>query len=103
MTKSFLQDFRTIAGFLDHRTTADCVNFYYKTQKLDDFATVRRKQQLKKRRQQSDANRTPRFMGVGSTPAGAGVCDGCVENNICSAFEYPAAARILDFGNASSL
>ena len=43
-----VQDFHMIASFLDHRSTQDCVQFYYKTQKLDEFAAVRRKQQLKK-------------------------------------------------------
>ena len=53
-----MQDFHMIASFLEHRSTPDCVQFFYKIQKLDDFALVRRKLQLKKRRQQSDANRS---------------------------------------------
>ena len=44
------KDFRKIATFLPHRTTADCVVFYYKNQKGDEFSLVRRKQLLKKRR-----------------------------------------------------
>ena len=44
------QDFRRIAMYLDGRTTGDCVQHYYRMQKLDEFAAVRRKQQLKKRR-----------------------------------------------------
>ena len=44
------KDFRKIATFLPHRTTADCVMFFYKNQKGDEFSLVRRKQLLKKRR-----------------------------------------------------
>ena len=44
------KDFRKIASFLPHRTTADCVMFFYKNQKGDEFSLVRRKQLLKKRR-----------------------------------------------------
>ena len=74
LDKAFLsvQDFRTIASYLDHRSTADCVQFYYKTQKLDEFANVRRKQQLKKRRLQSDANRSVTYMGVASSQVARG-------------------------------
>eukprot|EP00884_Botryococcus_braunii_P008183 jgi/Botrbrau1/17366/Bobra.0015s0106.1 len=62
---AFPKDFRKIASYLPHRTTGDCVAFYYKVQKLDDFAAVRRKQQLKKRRQQSEINRSTTYMGMG--------------------------------------
>ena len=48
------KDFRKIATFLPGRSPGDCVAFFYKNQKLDDFSTVRRKQQLKKRRLQAD-------------------------------------------------
>ena len=65
------QDFRQIASFLDHRSTQDCVQFYYKTQKLDEFAAVRRKQQLKKRRLQSDINRSVTYMGIAAPGKGA--------------------------------
>ncbi|GIL77746.1 hypothetical protein Vretifemale_7240, partial [Volvox reticuliferus] len=53
----FLQhpkDFRKISTYLPGRSPGDCVAFFYKNQKLDDFSTVRRKQQLKKRRLQAD-------------------------------------------------
>ena len=64
-----LQDFRKIATFLEHRTTAECIVFYYKTQKLDEFAAVRRKQQLKKRRAQSEVNRSITYLGVAALAA----------------------------------
>lgn len=60
------QDFRRIASFLPDRTTADCVQFYYKFQKGDEFSLVRRKQQLKKRRLHSDMKRNPNYMGMGA-------------------------------------
>lgn len=34
---SFGKDFRKIASFLDHKTTADCIEFYYKNHKSDCF------------------------------------------------------------------
>ena len=61
----YLQDFHAISSFLEHRTTEDCVQFYYKIQKSDDFAIVRRKQQLKKRRAQSENNKQFSYMGMG--------------------------------------
>ena len=65
-----LQDFRRIAQFLDGRTTGDCVVYYYRTQKLDEFAAVRRKMQLKKRRMQSENNRAISYMGISMSGAG---------------------------------
>ena len=53
----FPKDFRKISAFLPGKSTGDCVGFFYKHQKLDEFAVVRRKQQLKKRRLQADARR----------------------------------------------
>lgn len=52
--------------YLDGRTTGDCVMHYYRVQKLDEFAAVRRKQQLKKRRQQSEVNRSITYLGIGA-------------------------------------
>lgn len=46
------KDFRAIASFLPGRSTGQCVTFFYLQQKKDAFDRVRRKQQLKKRRQQ---------------------------------------------------
>ncbi|KAL9323844.1 hypothetical protein ACSQ67_008701 [Phaseolus vulgaris] len=33
--QEFGKDFRKVASFLDHKTTADCVEFYYRSHKLD--------------------------------------------------------------------
>lgn len=51
------KDFRKIASFLPGRTSQDCVMFYYRNQKSEEFAHVRRKQQLKKRRLYSEAKK----------------------------------------------
>jgi nuclear receptor co-repressor 1 len=37
------KDFRKIATFLDHKTTADCVEFYYKNHKSDCFEKIKKK------------------------------------------------------------
>lgn len=39
---AFGKDFRRIASFLDHKTTADCVEFYYKNHKSECFKTKKR-------------------------------------------------------------
>ncbi|OWM70170.1 uncharacterized protein LOC116196305 [Punica granatum] len=40
---AFGKDFRKIASFLDHKTTADCVQFYYKNRKSDCFERTKKK------------------------------------------------------------
>ena len=55
--QQFPKDFTKIASFLEHRTTADCLVFYYKNQKSEEFAAIRRKHQMKKRRLYSEAKR----------------------------------------------
>ncbi|GLT70104.1 hypothetical protein SLA2020_422020 [Shorea laevis] len=45
---TFGKDFRKIASFLDHKTTADCVEFYYKNHKSDCFEKTKKKQDLSK-------------------------------------------------------
>ncbi|XP_061347011.1 uncharacterized protein LOC133292604 isoform X2 [Gastrolobium bilobum] len=39
---AFGKDFRKIASFLDHKTTADCVEFYYKNHKSDCFEKLKK-------------------------------------------------------------
>ncbi|KAL3700829.1 hypothetical protein R1sor_018851 [Riccia sorocarpa] len=47
----FHKNFSKIASYLPHKTTADCVEFYYRNQKSEEFEKIkRRRQQLKKRR-----------------------------------------------------
>ncbi|KAG8651231.1 hypothetical protein MANES_07G103600v8 [Manihot esculenta] len=43
----FGKDFRKIASFLDHKTTADCVEFYYKNHKSDCFEKTKKRKQAK--------------------------------------------------------
>ncbi|KAL2334302.1 hypothetical protein Fmac_015515 [Flemingia macrophylla] len=39
---AFGKDFRKISSFLDHKTTADCVEFYYKNKRSDCFENIRK-------------------------------------------------------------
>ena len=41
-----VQEFNRISQYLDRRSTRDCVVFYYRIQKQDEFAVVRRKMQV---------------------------------------------------------
>ncbi|XP_073314993.1 uncharacterized protein [Primulina huaijiensis] len=45
----FGKDFRKISSFLDHKTIADCVEFYYKNHKSDSFEKARKKPEAVKR------------------------------------------------------
>ncbi|OMO81176.1 hypothetical protein COLO4_23712 [Corchorus olitorius] len=40
---AFGKDFRKIATFLDHKTTADCIEFYYKNHKSECFEKTKKK------------------------------------------------------------
>jgi len=44
---AFGKDFRKISTFLDHKTTTDCVVFYYKNHKSDCFAKIKKKDEYK--------------------------------------------------------
>ncbi|XP_024374727.1 uncharacterized protein [Physcomitrium patens] len=44
------KNFSKIASHLEYKTTADCVEFYCRNQKSEDFEKIRRRQQLQKRR-----------------------------------------------------
>ena len=39
----FGKDFRKISSFLDHKTTANCIQFYYKNHKFDSFEKTKKK------------------------------------------------------------
>ncbi|XP_019461170.1 PREDICTED: uncharacterized protein LOC109360607 isoform X2 [Lupinus angustifolius] len=41
--ENYGKDFRKIASFLDHKTTADCVKFYYKNHKSDCFKKIKKR------------------------------------------------------------
>lgn len=47
------KNFQKIASFIEHKTVADCIEFYYRNQKSDEFEMVRRRQRLKNRRDYS--------------------------------------------------
>ncbi|KAG0489628.1 hypothetical protein HPP92_006491 [Vanilla planifolia] len=49
MLATFGKDFRKISSFISHKTTADCIEFYYKNHKAENFKEVMR--QLKHRNQ----------------------------------------------------
>ncbi|KAK9839557.1 hypothetical protein WJX84_000819 [Apatococcus fuscideae] len=89
----FPKDFFKISHALKElgveRTTGECVAFYYRTQKLDEFANVRRKQQLKKRRAQSDLNRSVTYMGMSSARRG----DVLVTSAVRATARLPAPAE----------
>ncbi|KAK7315898.1 hypothetical protein VNO77_34480 [Canavalia gladiata] len=40
---AFGKNFRKIASFFDHKTTADCIEFYYKNHKSDCFEKIKKK------------------------------------------------------------
>ncbi|XP_015584009.2 uncharacterized protein LOC8259383 [Ricinus communis] len=44
---AFGKDFQKIASFLDHKKTADCVEFYYKNHKSDCFEKTKKSKQVK--------------------------------------------------------
>lgn len=52
MLATFGKDFTKISSFLDHKTTADCVEFYYKNHKSESFAEVKKRLLMKKKESQ---------------------------------------------------
>lgn len=46
----FGKDFSKIASFLEHKTIADCIEFYYKNQKSECFARARKKPEFSEQR-----------------------------------------------------
>ena len=61
------KNFSKIASHLEYKTTADCVEFYYRNQKSEDFEKIRRRQQLKKRRDYSRASASYLATGLPSS------------------------------------
>lgn len=43
----YVQEFHKISTHLDRRSTRDCVVFYYRIQRQDEFALTRRKMQVR--------------------------------------------------------
>ncbi|GAB2276721.1 hypothetical protein Dimus_011438 [Dionaea muscipula] len=52
----FGKDFKKISSFLDHKTAADCIEFYYKNHKSESFAGTKNKSELKKLEKSLHAN-----------------------------------------------
>ncbi|KAG1339115.1 hypothetical protein COCNU_04G014210 [Cocos nucifera] len=48
---TFGKDFTKISSSLNHKTTADCIEFYYKNHKSESFKEVKKRLDLKKQRQ----------------------------------------------------
>ena len=65
----FPKQFRQIASFLEHRTTGDCIKYYYRFQKLKELDPIRKtrsRQKMKKMLNEAKRTAAP-FMG-GSQP-----------------------------------
>ncbi|CAA7392839.1 unnamed protein product [Spirodela intermedia] len=58
MLSLFGKDFAKIASSIAHKTTADCVEFYYKNHKSESFREVRRSLCLRKQQQQQQKGMT---------------------------------------------
>ncbi|KAG9453360.1 hypothetical protein H6P81_006264 [Aristolochia fimbriata] len=48
MLATFGKDFAKIASFLSHKTTADCIEFYYKNHKSESFEKIKKRLELRK-------------------------------------------------------
>lgn len=66
---SYGKNFKRIATFIDGRTTAECVVYYYQRQKTEDGFKGRRRAQAKKRRAYAEAKRMTG--GAWNGPGGA--------------------------------
>ncbi|KAJ4969660.1 hypothetical protein NE237_002759 [Protea cynaroides] len=56
MLATFGKDFRKIASFLEHKTTADCIDFYYKNHKSECFDKIKKKLELRKKERSYPTN-----------------------------------------------
>ncbi|KAJ4979216.1 hypothetical protein NE237_009996 [Protea cynaroides] len=56
MLATFGKDFRKIASFLEHKTTADCIVFYYKNQKSESFEKIKERLELRKQEKSYPTN-----------------------------------------------
>lgn len=56
MLGTYGKDFRKVSSFLHHKTTADCVGFYYKNHKSESFEHVRKILKFKKKGQSLPSN-----------------------------------------------
>lgn len=56
MLSEYGKDFSKISSFLSHKTTADCIEFYYKNHKFESFSDVRKLRDKQKQSQIVPAN-----------------------------------------------
>ena len=56
MLATFGKDFARISSFLSHKTTADCIEFYYKNHKSESFRDVKKQLDLRKQLRCLSAN-----------------------------------------------
>ncbi|XP_024517706.1 uncharacterized protein LOC9660995 isoform X1 [Selaginella moellendorffii] len=89
----FYKNFAKIASFLQHKTTGDCVEFYYRNQKTEEFQKLRKKQQLKKRHSRASYLAT-------TTPAASGRLR---DYNAASAVAKVTPGKETSSGNVSSI
>ncbi|CAI9773938.1 unnamed protein product [Fraxinus pennsylvanica] len=113
---TFGKDFTKIASFLDHKTTADCVEFYYKNHKSDSFEKARRPDVAKPKKSRStntylvaSGKRWNREVNaasldiVGSASASAAnVIDGIeIQQNRTSRYSFGGAYKALRIDHGS--
>eukprot|EP00850_Spirogloea_muscicola_P016549 SM000135S26993 [mRNA] locus=s135:153893:158121:+ [translate_table: standard] len=92
---AFNKNFARIAAFLEHKTVADCVEFYYRNQKSEEFERIRRRQQLKKRR---DFSRGASYLATTTTSTSARAREARVEQHLAMV----TAAAAADAGDGGS-
>ncbi|KAI0531246.1 hypothetical protein KFK09_000799 [Dendrobium nobile] len=56
MLATYGKDFKKISSFLSHKTTADCIEFYYKNHKSESFAEVKKHLKRRKKLQSRHCN-----------------------------------------------
>ncbi|CAI9767471.1 unnamed protein product [Fraxinus pennsylvanica] len=106
---AFGKDFRKIASFLDHKTTADCVEFYYKNHKSDCFEKARKRPDFAKPKKSRSTNtylvasgkRWNREVNAASAIA-ANVIDGVeIRQNLSSRHFYGGSSKVLRIDDGS--
>ncbi|KAJ4793075.1 Nuclear receptor corepressor 1 [Rhynchospora pubera] len=99
MLATFGKDFTKISSFLDHKTTADCVEFYYKNHKSESFSEVKKRLLLKKKEAQLQSQQLAKssafLMATGRKWSR--------ESNAAAAFDILGAASVVAAYNQGGL
>ncbi|CAA2970816.1 Nuclear receptor coregulator SMRT SMRTER [Olea europaea subsp. europaea] len=113
---TFGKDFSKIASFLDHKTTADCVEFYYKNRKSDCFEKARNRPDVAKPKKSRSTNTYLVASGkrwnrevnaasldiVGSTASVANAIDGIeIQQNRTSRYFFSGSYKALRIDDGS--